>query len=95
VLPEGLAAEFDANTWPLPPVFGWLMRTGGVAEAEMVRVFNCGLGMVAVVAPEDAEPLAALLTAHGEAVYRVGRIHERAAGAPGSVIEAMESAWRA
>jgi phosphoribosylformylglycinamidine cyclo-ligase len=95
VLPEGLAAHFDASTWPLPPVFGWLMRTGGVAEAEMARVFNCGLGMVVVVAPEDAEPLAALLVAHGEAVYRVGRIHERAAGAPGSVIEAMESAWRA
>jgi phosphoribosylformylglycinamidine cyclo-ligase len=94
VLPEGLAAAFDATAWPLPPVFGWLMRTGGVAEAEMARVFNCGLGMVAVAAPEDAEPLAALLAAHGERVYRVGRIVERAAGAPGSVIAGMESAWR-
>jgi len=49
-LPEGLGAALDP--WPLPPVFRWLAETGGVAEAEMLRVFNCGVGLVLVLAPE-------------------------------------------
>lgn len=93
VLPPGCAAEFDATAWPLPPVFRWLM-SGGVADAEMARVFNCGLGMVAVVAPEHADEVAALLTAAGEAVHRVGRVVARGAGAPGCRIAGMERAWR-
>ncbi len=94
VLPEHLAASFDAASWPLPPVFGWLMRSGGVADREMARVFNCGLGMVAIVAPEAADEATAMLAAAGERVYRVGRIVARAPGAPGSVIEGMAAAWQ-
>ena len=54
VLPEGVAATIDARARPLPPVFPWLARTGGVSGAEMLRVFNCGIGMVAVVADAAA-----------------------------------------
>ena len=63
VLPEGLGAEIDLTAWEMPPVFSWLAQAGGVAEAEMLRAFNCGIGMVAVVAPDRAEALAALLDA--------------------------------
>jgi phosphoribosylformylglycinamidine cyclo-ligase len=95
VLPSDLAAVFDAATWPFLPVFRWLMATGGVADAEMARVFNCGLGMIAVVAPADAEEIAATLSAAGESVHRVGRITARRTGAPACTVEGMESAWRA
>jgi phosphoribosylformylglycinamidine cyclo-ligase len=95
VLPPDLAAAFDATAWPFPPVFRWLMATGGVTYAEMARVFNCGLGMIAVVAPGDAGEIAALLATAGEQVHRVGRIGTRPEGAPACAVEGMESAWRA
>jgi phosphoribosylformylglycinamidine cyclo-ligase len=76
-------------------VFRWLMATGGVADAEMARVFNCGLGMIAVVAPDEAAGIAAMLTAAGEQVHRVGTIAARPAGGPGCVVDGMERAWRA
>ena len=74
VLPEGVAAEVVAGSWPVPPVFAWLARAGGVAEAEMLRVFNCGLGMVCVVAEGDADAVLSHLNAAGEAAFRVGRL---------------------
>jgi phosphoribosylformylglycinamidine cyclo-ligase len=74
VLPEGLGARVDLSAWTLPPVFGWLREAGEVAEAEMLRSFNCGIGMVAVAAPEKAEALAALLEAEGERVHVIGRV---------------------
>jgi len=95
VLPPDLAAALDAKAWPLPPVFRWLAATGGVADAEMARVFNCGLGMIAVVAPADADAIAAMLAAAGEQVHHVGRIVARPADGPGCVVHATESAWRA
>src|SRR5262249_62063022 len=95
VLPPALAAEFDAGAWPFPSVFRWLAATGRVAAAEMARVFNCGLGMVAVVGSADATEISALLTAAGEQVHRVGKIVARRDGAPACLIHDMESAWRA
>ncbi|MGH6930775.1 MAG: AIR synthase-related protein, partial [Dongiaceae bacterium] len=94
VLPADLTASFDASRWPFPPVFRWLAATGGVADAEMARVFNCGLGMIAVVAAEDAAEIESLLAAAGEQVYRVGRIVARQAEMPGCALDGMESAWR-
>ncbi len=94
VVPEALAFEIDARSWTLPPVFAWLMREGVVARAEMARVFNCGIGMIAVVGPTDAEPVTQLLTDHGERVFRIGRIHERRPGAPAAVVLGMDEAWR-
>ncbi|MFC0385446.1 phosphoribosylformylglycinamidine cyclo-ligase [Muricoccus vinaceus] len=74
VLPDNSLAVVDATAWPVPPVFGWLARAGGVAPEEMLRVFNCGIGMVLVVEEAKAEAAIALLREHGEAAHRIGRI---------------------
>ena len=76
VLPEGLGATLDLSSFTLPPVFAWLREAGGVEDAEMLRVFNCGIGLTAVVAPDRAEALTALLTEAGETVHRLGVVAE-------------------
>jgi phosphoribosylformylglycinamidine cyclo-ligase len=78
VLPPGLAAEVDLGALVVPPVFGWLARAGGLDEAEMLRTFNCGTGMIAVVPEDRAAEVAAVLTANGESVTRLGRLVSRA-----------------
>ena len=94
VLPDGLSAAIDARRWPLPPVFAWLIRSARIAEAEMARTFNCGIGMMAVVAEEDAEAVGRQLAAAGERVFTLGRIVKRGTGAPGTTVEGMAEAWR-
>lgn len=74
VLPEGLACEIDLSSWELPPVFRWLATTANMAEAELLKTFNCGIGMIVVVAADRADEIAALLTAEGETVSRLGRV---------------------
>lgn len=74
VLPDGMGAAIDLSAIAVPPVFGWLAKAGGVAESEMIRTFNCGIGMVVVVEPGMAEAVAARLTAEGETVIRFGEI---------------------
>jgi phosphoribosylformylglycinamidine cyclo-ligase len=74
VLPKGTKALIEKAAWPRPPLFEWLQREGAVAEDEMHRVFNCGIGMVLVLAPEDAARAAAILRAGGETVYVIGRV---------------------
>lgn len=78
VLPEDLGAQIDLNSWTLPPVFDWMARTGGMAETEMLKTFNCGLGMILVVAPDRAEALTALLTEQGEEVTCIGTVTDTA-----------------
>jgi phosphoribosylformylglycinamidine cyclo-ligase len=77
VLPDNTVAVIDKASWTLPPVFKWLMEKGNVAEREMHRTFNCGIGMVVVVADADADKAAAFLSAQGETVYRLGAIAVR------------------
>jgi phosphoribosylformylglycinamidine cyclo-ligase len=74
VLPEGMGAEIDLATWALPPVFQWMAQTGGMAETEMLKTFNCGIGMVLVVAPDRAEALSVILAQMGETVTRIGHV---------------------
>ena len=74
VLPAGFGVDLDLAAINPPPVFGWLARTGGVAEGEMLRTFNCGIGMVVVVEPEKAAEIAATLRAQGETVTEIGKI---------------------
>lgn len=83
VLPEGLAAEIDLNTITVPAVFCWIARTGGVAPEEMLRTFNCGIGMVAVVSAAQADAVTSSLEAQGESVIRLGRLVARTQGAAG------------
>jgi phosphoribosylformylglycinamidine cyclo-ligase len=72
VLPEGMAAEIDLSAIHVPHVFAWLAAQGGVARDEMLRTFNCGVGMIAVVSPEDSEAVAEVLEREGETVTRIG-----------------------
>ncbi len=74
VLTEGLGAQIDLDAWTLPPVFGWLAQTGGMAEAELLKTFNAGIGMVLVVDGDNADDLMANLTGSGETVYRLGSV---------------------
>lgn len=74
VLPEGLGARVDLGTWDLPPVFDWLAQEGGLAEAEMLKTFNSGIGMVAVVPADQADAARATFEAEGHSVARIGVI---------------------
>lgn len=95
VLPAGTAAELDARNWTLPPVFRWLAKEGGVSTVEMARTFNCGIGMVAVVASEDADEAARILTAAGETALPIGRVVAHGGDEPQSRVLHAEAAWRA
>jgi phosphoribosylformylglycinamidine cyclo-ligase len=86
VLPEGSKAVIDMASWKRPSIFQWLQQHGNVAEAEMLRTFNCGVGMVVCVAGEDAEQALALLQSNGETAWRLGRI-EATDGAPSVELE--------
>ena len=77
VLPESTVAELEKAAWPRPKLFDWMQAEGNVAENEMHRVFNCGIGLVIVVAAADADAAMAELKAQGEAVYRIGKIRAR------------------
>jgi phosphoribosylformylglycinamidine cyclo-ligase len=78
VLPDGLSVRIDLARVQVLPVFKWLAATGGIAESEMLRTFNCGVGMIAVVSPEKADAVAAVLTREGESVTRLGEVVARA-----------------
>ena len=81
VLPAGLAARIDLAAIAPPPVFSWLARTGGVDAGEMLRTFNCGIGMIVAVAAADADQVRECLRAAGETVVSLGRLVERSDGA--------------
>jgi phosphoribosylformylglycinamidine cyclo-ligase len=82
-----------SSAWPkVPPVFGWLARTGNVAPEEMLRVFNCGIGMVVVVAAEAAEQASTLLAASGETVFRMGGL-EAGSGEAQVRIDRLAATW--
>jgi phosphoribosylformylglycinamidine cyclo-ligase len=85
VLPSGTKAVIEKDAWPRPPVFQWLQQAGDVAGDEMWRVFNCGIGMVVVVAAANAKAAAEQLRNAGETVYRIGGV-ARSAGEPAALI---------
>jgi phosphoribosylformylglycinamidine cyclo-ligase len=77
VVPEGLGLDVDASAWPLPPVFEWLQREGAVADVEMWRTFNCGIGFVLVVAADAVTAIAPALDRLGLAHWRIGEVVAR------------------
>jgi phosphoribosylformylglycinamidine cyclo-ligase len=87
MFPPGVAARLERRRWPRPPIFDWLQRAGSVDDAEMHRVFNCGIGMIVVVAAADGERAAAMLAAAGETVYRIGAVEAHAGGAPATFVD--------
>ncbi|KAI0241537.1 hypothetical protein L0F63_005471 [Massospora cicadina] len=91
VLPETLGVRLDASSWPLPAVFRWAKLAGNIANLELARTFNCGIGMVLVVAPQDTEHALAQLYELNENAYIIGRVEVR--GAEQVIIEGMDEAW--
>ncbi len=92
MLPEGCHAAIDADAWPQPRLMAFLQAQGNIEPEEMARTFNCGIGMVAIVAGEEAEEVAGALTRAGESVHRIGRIE---AGARGCTVVGGDEAWSA
>jgi len=86
VLPDDVYAALFSATWPRPPLFDWLQEQGEVEDREMHRVFNCGIGMVVIVAQEDADRTMKLLTEAGETPYRIGSIEPRKEGVAPTVV---------
>ena len=86
ILPQGTKAVLDKKKWPRPEIFRWLQKTGNVAEDEMFRVFNCGIGMVVVVAPEKVQMAMLLLKREGELAYEIGAIESHSGAEPECVI---------
>ncbi|HEY6280262.1 MAG TPA: phosphoribosylformylglycinamidine cyclo-ligase [Burkholderiales bacterium] len=86
ILPDNLCAVLQRSAWDMPPLFKWLQAQGNIAEREMYRTFNCGIGMIVVVSPEYSQQAQKLLRASGEQVWRIGEIKERAKGGPQTVV---------
>ena len=82
VLPDGAGVALDLARVPVKPVFKWLAATGGIAEAEMLRTFNCGIGMIAIVDANGADAVTDVLTRAGETVVRLGEVTAATADAP-------------
>jgi phosphoribosylformylglycinamidine cyclo-ligase len=93
-LPDGVRARLDAGRWQAPPVFGWLQRAGGVPTDDMLRTFNCGLGMIVVVDKSDVGKVTGALTAAGEVVREVGVIERAPTSEADCVVDNAESLWR-
>ena len=79
VLPKGVRAQIDTGSWPRPSIFGFLQRHGEISEDEMLRVFNCGIGLIVIIAQEDADDVMQRFQALGERAYRIGEIEVKAA----------------
>ena len=86
VLPQNTQAVLHRDSWQMPELFRWLQMKGGVADAEMVRVFNCGIGMVVIVSPAQAEAAIKSLSAQGLKAWTVGEVVERPKDAPQTIV---------
>jgi len=86
VLPENTQAVLHRDSWQMPALFRWLQMKGGVADAEMVRVFNCGIGMVVIVSPEQADAAIQSLAKQGLKAWVVGEVRELPQGAPQTIV---------
>jgi phosphoribosylformylglycinamidine cyclo-ligase len=86
MLPDGMRAVLRKKMWPRPELFNWLQKNGNVAEAEMHRVFNCGIGMVVCVAREHVAAALVLLKSQGELAYEIGFVEAGKAGEPEAMV---------
>ncbi|MHA1564148.1 MAG: phosphoribosylformylglycinamidine cyclo-ligase [Alphaproteobacteria bacterium] len=94
-LPPTLTAALDMATWPIPPVLRWLAKTGPVTPENMAVTFNCGIGMIAIVAGADADKARRDLASNGDAVHVIGTIVPRRADGPAIEIANQQQSWHA
>jgi phosphoribosylamine--glycine ligase/phosphoribosylglycinamide formyltransferase/phosphoribosylformylglycinamidine cyclo-ligase len=93
VLPDGLCAELDADSWEFPPVFRWLGAHGKISTQELATTFNCGIGMVLVVAAGSVDDVMRTLKEHDEDAVKIGQLKPRMSDGHAVVIESAESSW--
>jgi phosphoribosylformylglycinamidine cyclo-ligase len=93
ILPDGMAVELNPSVWQIPPVFEWLTMEGGISAVEMARTFNCGIGMIAVVAPGNADAAVKQLVQAGETATCIGHVVTRG-GDEVVRISGLKDAWR-
>jgi phosphoribosylformylglycinamidine cyclo-ligase len=86
VLPENTQAVLHRDSWQMPDLFRWLQMKGNVADAEMVRVFNCGIGMVVIVSTDQADAAILSLKTEGLNAWVVGEVVERPTGGPQTIV---------
>jgi len=86
VLPDGLTAEIKADAWEMPALFQWLQAQGNMADSEMYKTFNCGIGMAVIVSAENAAAAKSVLADKGETVYQIGAIRQQGAGEAATIV---------
>ena len=94
VLPDGLGVELNAAEWVVPDLFKWMAKAGGIASDEMNRTFNCGVGMVCVIADDRVEPLRRVFEANGERVFTIGSVVSISGNMPAVKISNPEAQWQ-
>src|SRR3954454_4913329 len=95
VLPEGLGVALDATAWPLLPVFRWMAESAALSDDDLARTFNCGIGMVVIVAPDKTDEAQRILTEAGESVYRIGEVQPAIGDVDRVIIDGVDTAWHA
>ena len=93
ILPKGLQATLDANTWELPAIFRWLAEIGRVDYADMARTLNCGIGFVVICDPAHEDQLKEIFSKQNETVFTIGKIEKQNVSDIKSVIDNLDSAW--
>jgi phosphoribosylformylglycinamidine cyclo-ligase len=93
ILPDNLVAKLDANSWTLPPLFKWLAELGNIAPRELATTFNCGMGMIVAVEPQNVDALKTILTDAGEEVFEVGQLIARTGDQEQVIITDLEEAF--
>ncbi|TPX55225.1 hypothetical protein PhCBS80983_g05496 [Powellomyces hirtus] len=92
-LPDHVGVQIDARTWPLPPMFKWLKKTGDIADYELSRTFNCGIGMILIISKENLAEVTSLLKEAGEEVYQIGKLTKRSGKEEQVEVIGTETAW--
>lgn len=93
VLPDGFAAQIDANSWDLPPVFHWLAELGGLSHMDLATTLNCGIGMIVICNPDHADAITTVLRDAGETVHTIGQVFEQGDQPRQIQLDNLESAW--
>lgn len=93
ILPQGVTAQVDADSWQMPPVFNWLREAGNITAQEMAKTFNCGIGLVVIVSAEGAEETLKIFQDNGEKAAIIGTISTKADNEPATVVTGKAGSW--